>query len=653
MAGISSPGIGSGLDINDIVSKLMTTERAPLTRLDTKQAPLQAQLSAYGSLKSSLSALRDAANALAAPEKFNAATARIGDADIIAANASGAATAGTHSLEVQALARAHTLAALAQPSSATTIGSGSITLQLGTYAGGAFTANPDRPSRTIIIAPGQSSLAGVRDAINAAGAGVTASIVNDGTGYRLALTSQSGAANAMRITVADDDGNNTDAAGLSLLAFDATTGGSSNLEEKIAARDATIVVDGITVTRSSNTVSDALEGVTLSLAKEGETTLTVTRDSSGALGAVQGFVKAYNELQKLMKAASGYDADTKQGGILLGDATLRGIQSALRAALTRPLAGAGNATTLGAAGISFQRDGTLNLDTAKLTAALADPTFDIGAFFASGGRSTDSQATFLSASAEARAGTYALAISQLATRGFAAGGVAAGTTIVAGVNDALTFSVDDTQRSITLAAGVYSASSLATELQSRMNAALAGSDARVELTQSAGVLTVTSESYGASSKVAISGGNAAAGLFGTPSGTDGVDVAGTIGALPTSGSGRVLRGGGLSVEITGGATGDRGAVSYASGFAGRLTDLLDGMLDAGGTIADRTDGLDRSIKDIDKQREVLNRRMDTIEARYRAQFTALDALISQLNSTSTFLTQQLASLSALSAKSTQ
>src|SRR6185295_10431251 len=115
MATISSPGIGSGLDINDIVTKLMTAERAPLTRLDTKEAPLQAQLSAYGSLKSALSALRDAVGALGAPEKFNASTARIGDADILSATVTAAAAAGTHSLDVQTLARAQTLAAVAQP----------------------------------------------------------------------------------------------------------------------------------------------------------------------------------------------------------------------------------------------------------------------------------------------------------------------------------------------------------------------------------------------------------------------------------------------------------------------------------------------------------------------------------------------------------
>src|SRR5262249_17910492 len=158
---------------------------------------------------------------------------------------------------------------------------------------------------------------------------------------------------------------------------------------------------------------------------------------TGVVGAVQGFVKAYNDLQKLVKAASGYDAETKQGGVLLGDATLRGIQSAVRAALSRPVTGAGNATTLASVGISFQRDGTLQLDTTKLTAALADPKSNVGAFFASGGRPTDSQVTFVSASADARPGTYALAVSQLATRGAASGSAAANTTIVAGANDAL------------------------------------------------------------------------------------------------------------------------------------------------------------------------------------------------------------------------
>src|SRR5262249_35928654 len=159
---------------------------------------------------------------------------------------------------VQTLAQAQTLAsATAYKSTATAVGSGTITIQFGTYSSGAFTPSAERATQTITIAPGQSSISSVRDAINAANAGVSASIVNDGTGNRLVLASTaSGTASALRVTVADDDGNNTDAAGLSALAFDASTGGTSNLQEKIAAQDATFVVDGIPITKLQNVATD-------------------------------------------------------------------------------------------------------------------------------------------------------------------------------------------------------------------------------------------------------------------------------------------------------------------------------------------------------------------------------------------------------------
>src|SRR6185369_14560659 len=226
-----------------IVSKLMSVEQQPLNLLDSKEVPLQAQLSAFGTVKGSLAALRDATNALASPAKFGANAARVGDATVASASASTKATAGSHSIDVQTLARAQTLATTAYASTGTTLGSGTITLQFGAYNAGTFTPSAERATQTITIPSGQSSLASVRDAINAAKAGVTASVVNDGTGYRLVLAaSASGAANALRITVADDDGNNTDAAGLSALTFDASTGGTSHLEEKISAQDARLVV---------------------------------------------------------------------------------------------------------------------------------------------------------------------------------------------------------------------------------------------------------------------------------------------------------------------------------------------------------------------------------------------------------------------------
>jgi flagellar hook-associated protein 2 len=647
MAGLSSPGIGSGLNVNDIVSSLMAIEQRPLALLDSREVPLQAQLSAFGTVKGALAALRDATNALATPAKFNASTAKLADATIATASASTAATAGTHALEVQTLARAPTLATTAYATTSTTVGTGTITLQFGKYDSGTFTPSAERATQTITVASG-GSLSSVRDAINAAKAGVTASIVNDGTGYRLVITGESsGTANALRLTVADDDANNTDASGLSAITFDASTGGTSHLEEKVAAQDAKLVVDGITIVKPQNIAADVIEGVTLTLTEIGSTTLTVAKDTTAAATAVQAFVKAYNDLQGVVKNVSSYDAATKQGGVLLGDATLRGIQSTLRGTFGSAITGAGNVTTLSSVGVSFQRDGTLLLDAAKLNAALADPASNVAAFFASGASATDSEVKVLSSQRSAVPGTYALSVSHIATRGAATGSAAAATTIVAGVNDTLTLEVDGKTRTVTVGAGTYTASTLVNELQAKINASLTGGT-RVTVSQSAGVLTVTSDRYGADSKVAISGGTGLADLFGTPTSTDGTDVSGTIGNAPATGSGRVLTGSGLSVEVQGGATGDRGTISYASGFAARLTGVLVDILDNDGLIASKTKGINESIKDIDEQREVLAQRMTAIEARYRAQFTALDTLISNLNSTSSFLTQQLASLANLS-----
>jgi flagellar hook-associated protein 2 len=649
MAGLSSPGVGSGLNVSDIVSKLMTVEQQPLVLLTNKEAPLQAQLSAYGTIKGALAGLRDATNALATPAKFNASVARLGDATIATASASTSAVAGTHTLEVQTLAKAHTLATTAYAATSTPVGSGTITIQFGKYDAGVFTSSAERASETISIPSGQTSLASVRDAINSADAGVSASIVNDGTGYRLVLTSgASGTANALRITVDDDDANDTDASGLSALTFDASTGGTSRLEEKVAAQDATLVVDGITITKSQNLAADVIEGVTLTLTATGSTTVTVARDTTPAVTAVQTFVKAYNDLQTVAKSVSGYDPATGQAGSLLGDPALRGIQSALRNAFNGLIVGAGGAKTLSSVGVSFEREGILTLDTAKLTAALADPQSNVSAFFASGAKASDSSVKFLANTRAALPGTYPISITQVATRGYAAGSAAAATTIVAGVNDSLTLSVDGKTRTVTLNAGTYTAATLVSEVQSRINTALKGSGAKVAVSQSAGVLTVTSDQYGADSKVALTSGSALADLFGTPASTDGVDVAGSIGSFPTAGSGRVLSGGGLAVEIDDGVAGDRGTISYASGFASRLTGVLADLLESDGPIASRTAGINRSIKDIDRQRDRLSERLVVIEARYRAQFSALDTLISRLNSTSNFLTQQLANLANLS-----
>lgn len=653
---LSSAGIGSGLDVSGIVSQLMALEQRPLTLLGTREAKYQAQLSAYGSLKGALSTFQSAVASLATPAKFSAVKASIAEATVATVTATSSAAPATYSLEVQTLAQAQKLKSGTYAATTTAIGTGKLTISFGTYSADTFTLNPDKATKEITIAAGQNSLAGIRDAINAANAGVTAGIVNDGTGYRLTISSKdTGVANALRIAVTDDDTTNTDMSGLSQLAFDArTVSGVMNLTQTAAAMNATVVIDGITITKASNTITDAIEGVTLNLLKTNPaaaTTMTIARDTAGVQTAVQSFVKAYNDLNKTITDLSKYDAVNKQASTLTGEPTVRTVQTQLRATFNTALSTAGGGlTTLSDIGITFQTDGTLKLDATKLTTALNDPTKDVSTLFAAVAKPTDSLVSFASATADTKNGSYALTVTQLSTQGKAVGGAAAGLTITAGTNDALALTIDGVAASVTLAAGTYTAAALAAEIQAKVNgnSALSTAKVTVAVTQSAGVLTMTSTRYGAASIVTLTGGNGKTGLFGTQVESAGVDVAGTIGGVAATGAGQTLTGAGtaagLALTVTGGATGDRGTVSYSRGYAYELEKLVGKMLGTNSVVDGRISGLNSSIKDLGTQRAALATRLQGVEKRLRAQFTSLDVLMSRMQQTSSYLTQQLANL---------
>lgn len=647
---LSSPGIGSGLDVTGIVSQLMAVERRPLSALDSKEATQQTKLTAFGSLKGAVSSFQSSLAALASPEKFTGIAASITDTTLASVSATSKAVTGSHSMEIQTLAQSQKLKSANFATTGTTIGSGTMTIQFGTYSGGTFTLNPDKAAQSITISPNNSSLAGIRDAINLADAGVTASIVNDGSGNRLVIASEdTGLSNALKITTTDADGNNTDNAGLSQLVYDASTGGTTNLAETVSASNATLVIDGISISKASNKITDALEGVTLDLLKTNvgsTTTLNLTRDTASIQGAITGFVKSFNDLNKTITDLSKYNAETKQASILTGDSTVRSIQTKLRSAISDPLTSAGGGLSLlSEVGVSFQADGTLKFDSTKLSKVLSDPTKDVSTLFASVGKTSDSLVSFVRAESDTANGTYALNISQIATQGSATGSVIASLAINSG-NNKLDFTIDGINASITLAEGTYTAASLAAEIQSKINGASTISSAGIKVTasESAGKLTITSNQYGSESTVAITGGNGKLDLFGTPTTTDGVDVAGTINGITATGSGQTLTGAGdssgLVLNIIGGSTGARGDINFAHGFAAKLDKLLDEMLDDR-LIDSRIDGINSSIKDIESQRETLNRRLVDVEKRIRAQFTALDASIASMTQTSNFLLQQL------------
>lgn len=657
---LSSPGIGSGIDVNSIVSQLMTIERRPLDLLDRKEASFQSQISALGTVRSALSSLQTSASALANPARFQTRVVSSSDTSVLTGTATSTADAGTYTVGVTQLAQGQSVVADGQVSTTAAIGSGTATtlrfdfgtitggtLTAGEYTGATFTQDANRGSRTVTIDSTNNSLAGIKDAINAANIGVRATIVGDGsaTPYRLALQSTTpGASSNLRITVTGE------AALGSLLAYDPA--GTQNLSQTQSGQDAIASVNGLTVTSGTNALADVIGGVTLNLVKAGTSTVTVSRNTNDASQLVQGFVKAYNDLDKTLTELSAADPAARTRGPLNGDFAVRSIQAQVRAALGSAVSTTGGISTLSQVGVSFQKDGTLALDSAKLASALSTNADGVAEFFASATRATDSLVRPVSQTTATRPGNYGLNVSQLATQGTLVGAGAADTTITAGVDDTLSITVDGVTASIALTSGTYSQASLVVMLQAAINGASAFSTAgiAVNVSQAGGLVTITSRRYGGASNVAASG-NAASGLFGgTPTATTGIDVAGSYAGIAGTGRGQSLTGAagsstqGLVVDVTGGSTGDRGVVTVGGGFAAGLGRVLDALLSTNGPIASRTDGINRSIADIGSQREVLERRLSDTEARYRAQFTRLDELIGRMQTTSNFLTQQLSRL---------
>lgn len=651
---ISSPGIGSNLDVNGIVTKLMAVESQPLTDMAKKEASYQAQLSAYGNLSGALSSFQSAMSGMSGLSTFQALNATPGDATVLTAAADSTAVPGNYSIVTTNLVQAQTLMSVGQASATTSLGNalGSLSFQFGT----AGTPSSFGAVQTVSIAA-NSSLQNIRDAVNTANIGVTATIVNDGSAINanhLLFTANSpGAANSMSVTAVD--GNNK----LQPIATYDQVGGSLVMTQPAAAMNAVLSVNGIPISSASNAVTGVVQGVTLNLGKPGTTTLNVTRNTAAVQAAIQGFVSAYNALNKTIKSMSGYDAATKSAGILLGDSTVQDIQSQIRKALSSPLTGLGGGlTALNQVGVSFQKDGTLAVDATKLQNAITNNFADISGLFSSVAKPTDALINYVGSTANTKAGNYAVYVTQLATQGSTTGNAAAGNLTIDATNNTLNVTADGVSATVTLASGVYTAATLATQLQTAINSTSAFSAAGTAVTvaQTGGVMTITSNRYGSPSNISIASGNGAVNLMGAaPTTAVGVDVAGTIGGYAATGSGQNLTGAtglateGLQLKITGGAiNAPRGVANFSNGYAYQMNKLMDRYLTGSsgtpGRIAGRTAGINSSITDIGHQRDAWNLRLADIEARYRKQFTALDVAIGQMSTTSSFLTQQLANL---------
>jgi len=663
MGDISSPGIGSGLDIGAIIDKLMTVQNKPVVLLQRQEANMQATLSAFGLLQSALAQFQTSLQSLNSIGNYQSVSAVVANNAIATATASSSAAAGVYSLQVNQLAQAQTLIASGQVSSTTPVGTGTISFSFGSisgtvtnghYADGTTFTGNGAAAKTVTIDASDNSLTGIAAAINAANIGVTASIMNDGSGtpYRLSLTSTStGAASSMQISV---DG---DAALSNLLNHDPASLTGQNLTQTSAAQNAQFTINGLAVTSDTNTNSVVIPGVTLNLLSTNlttPTTLTVSQSNSGAMAAINSFVAAYNTIQSAISNATAYNAATKQSGPLQGQNSVLSIITGMQKIVNSPVPGApGNLSMLAQVGLGFQADGTMSVDSTKLQAALNKNPTGVAGLFASTGIATDSLMKYQGSTSATRPGAYAINITQVASQGKTTGSATANTTITAGVNDTLQVKLNGVTTNVVLAAGTYTSASLATALQTSINtnSAFSAAGHAVSVSQNGGVLSVNSNKYGSDSAVDITGGNGLTGLFGDAATTTaGVNVQGTIDGQTATGKGQVLTGSagnatGLSMVVDGGSLGSRGVINYTEGYANELTNLMSTVLGKTGQIASATNGLNSTIKDI--QSSISNRLAlnQQVLSNMQAEYTALDITLSKLNNTSSFLTQQLAAMS--------
>jgi len=407
MAAISSAGVGSGLDIEGIIRSLMAAERQPLSKVNSERTAINTKISIYGIIKNSFSDLKTATDRLTNLSNLNPLKATSTDDKMVSATASSANAKGSYSIEVSQLAKAQSVATLGVATPDTVVGTGSLTITLGSYDSdtNTFTDNAAKTPVTINIGAGQQTLEGVRQAINDANAGVTASIVNDGAGSRLVLTSKdTGAVNGFKIEVADDDGNNTNVAGLSRLAYDPTAaaGAGKNADTLQTAQNANFTINNLPVSKASNTVSDAIQGLTLNLKAVTTTPISVEvgLDDAALKTTLDGFVAAYNKIRGNLKDQQQKDATLSR------ETTPSSLERGLRNILREQVAQYG--IGLSDIGLSFDKDGVLSMNKGKLDKAMAADPAILEKVFSNTATTTDARVKFLGANSKTQEGTFAI-----------------------------------------------------------------------------------------------------------------------------------------------------------------------------------------------------------------------------------------------------
>lgn len=668
---ISSLGGGSGIDTSNLVSSLVQAERAPQDqRIERKQEELQAQISAYGTLKSALSDFQGMLSPLASPDTFNARSAAFPETDLISPEAlkPGAQT-GSYQIEVNDVASAQTLVMGSNnDENAALGGSGTLDIQFGTwtYAGttpDTFAANADEPALSIDI-EASDSLKDIAEKINDTDSGIQASVMRVGDQFQLMVTSPSGEANALSIT-GNDDGTGTAPALLQGFNFNQSSQ-SAGVTETQQASDAVLTVNGLEIRRESNQMTDVIEGFefTVNKAAAGEKiNFSIDADSSVAEQAIRDFVDAYNAFQEVAETLTGYSRDENNmpvRGDLSSDSSAKSLISQLRSSISSEVEGIESGfTALTNLGIRTERDGSLSIEESEFSSAINNNFDEVADLFA---RKASSENGYVEVGmgtriGAAQPGSYEVEITQDAAKGYLTGeafdaaALFSGGDIDASAGDySFRVNVNGTISNIIELSGTYAnVEELRSDLQSQINgdSKIKGVNAAIDVIYDdvSGQFTLESREFGKDSKVTLSlqgtdMANIGLGAASVMTQEQGLDVKGTINGVAGFGAGNVLLPDlasdayGLNLTVNPGAAGS-GAfeINYSRGVAGKLDNLMSRFLSDEGTIALREENMTNRLEGLDEDREELDRRMEKYEARLSAEFLAMERIIGSLNAT--------------------
>lgn len=672
MPTITATNSGSGLDVRNLVDQLVAAEGGPVTsRLDRKEVSIQEGLTAIGTFKGALLDFQASLAPLRKENAFKSINATSSNEEKFTVTASEDAVTGSYGIEISQLAQSQKLKSQTFESEFDVIGTGTISIEFGEVnkTKNSFDVNSKTPTQHIDIDEENSSLRGIQQTINQANAGVRASIINDGTGYRLILNSEkSGVENSLRISISDDDVNDEDLFGLSLLAYNpiATTeleGGTAsgkNLEEASVAKNALFSIDGINISSGQNEIKDSIPGIILNLKKlteEGIESFKVEKETAGIKQSIQSFVSSYNELMTTVSTLTGFDAESGQAGPLSGDSAIRGITDQIRRRLSTSFEGINeNLTALSSIGIKSSLDGSLSLDDFKLDMAIEKHAGEIAHLFAAAVSTSDAKIIVTSEKIPATDGVFNITINQTPTNGsFTGQRLINYPDNISNVPEKITLVIDEvTSGEIKLLPRSYaSGKEFATELERVINqdVSLKSKSKSVSVNYINNALKITSNSVGLISDVDVKSTSqnlsSLTGLF-SGEGVKGLDLKGNVNGYDLVGEGTklklegVLRG--VVLDVSGKKTGPRGELTVTNGIASILDELTNSFLESKGLLDTRIDGYNSKIKNINKQRGDLVRKLEVSEQRYLKQFSNLDAMLGKMRATSNFLSEKLSNL---------